>query len=271
MTSLKPLKFRLPSLFLAFLLTVSCSVVPVTGRKQFNVVPGSMISGMSLTTYQEFLKENPPLPAGNRDVELVKKVGARISEAVNNFLTDNKMADKVASYKWEFNLVDNKEVNAWCLPGGKVVVYTGIMPFTKDEAGLAVVMGHEIAHAVANHGGERLSQQLAVVLGGVSLDIAMQKEPEQTRQLFNLAYGVGSTLGTLAYSRTHEYEADKLGMVFMAMAGYQPDRALSFWEDMAAIPGSSPPELLSTHPGNENRIRAIREYIPKANKYFVTK
>ncbi|MBL7903987.1 MAG: M48 family metallopeptidase [Bacteroidales bacterium] len=267
----QPLKVRFPALFVALLFTISCSVVPVTGRRQFNVVPGSMISSMSLTTYQEFLKDNPPLPAGNRDVELVRKVGARISEAVKKFLTDNKMADKVAAYNWEFNLVENKEVNAWCLPGGKVVVYTGILPFTKDESGLAVVMGHEIAHAVANHGGERLSQQLAVVLGGVSLDVALQKEPEQTRQLFNLAYGVGSTLGTLAYSRTHEYEADKLGMVFMAMAGYQPERALSFWEDMAAIPGSASPELLSTHPGNENRIKAIREYIPKADKYFVAR
>ncbi len=263
------MKLSIPAIFTAFLLTVSCAVVPVTGRRQFNVVPGSMISGMSLTTYQEFLRDNPPLPAGNPQVELVKKVGSRISAAVIRFLNENKMADKAASYNWEFNLVDSKEVNAWCLPGGKVVVYTGIMPFTKDEAGLAVVMGHEIAHAVANHGGERLSQQLAVVLGGVSLDVALQQQPAQTRELFNLAYGVGSTLGTLAYSRTHEYEADKLGMVFMAMAGYRPERALSFWEDMAAIPGSAPPELLSTHPGSENRIKEIRAYIPKAEKYFV--
>lgn len=145
------------------------------------------------------------------------------------------------------------------------------MRYTKDEAGIAVVMGHEIAHAVANHGGERLSQQLAVVLGGVSLDIALQQKPEQTRDLFNLAYGVGSTLGTLAYSRTHEYDADKLGMVFMAMAGYNPERALTFWEEMAAIPGVAPPEPLSTHPNSQNRIKAIQDYIPKANKYFVNK
>jgi predicted Zn-dependent protease len=254
----------------AFLIVLfSCSVVPITGRKQFNVVPDSMISSLSLTTYQDFLKQNPPLPASNPDVARVKRVGALVSEAVEKFLNDNKMAEKAASFKWEFNLVENPEVNAWCLPGGKVVVYTGILRYTKDEAGLAVVMGHEIAHAVANHGGERMSQQLAVVLGGVSLEIAMQEQPSQTRDLFNLAYGVGSTLGTLAYSRTHEYEADKLGMVFMAMAGYNPERALTFWEEMAAIPGVAPPELLSTHPGSENRIKAIREYIPKANKYFV--
>jgi predicted Zn-dependent protease len=143
------------------------------------------------------------------------------------------------------------------------------MPYSKDEAGLAVIMGHEIAHAVANHGGERMSQQMAVVLGGVSLEIALQQQPSQTQDLFNLAYGVGSTLGTLAYSRTHEYEADKLGMVFMAMAGYDPERAVTFWEDMAAIPGVAPPEFLSTHPNNQNRIKAIRNFVPKANNYFV--
>jgi predicted Zn-dependent protease len=230
-----------------------------------------MISSLSLTTYKDFLNQNPPLPESDPEVARVKKVGALISEAVVKFLNDNKMPERAASFKWEFNLVKNPEVNAWCLPGGKVVVYTGITRYTKDEAGLAVVMGHEIAHAVANHGGERMSQQLAVVLGGVSLEIAMQEQPSQTRDLFNLAYGVGSTLGTLAYSRTHEYEADKLGMVFMAMAGYSPERALSFWEEMAAIPGVAPPELLSTHPGSENRIKAIREYIPKANKYFVSR
>lgn len=230
-----------------------------------------MISSLSLTTYKDFLNQNPPLPGSDPEVARVKKVGALISEAVVKFLNDNKMPERAASFKWEFNLVKNPEVNAWCLPGGKVVVYTGITRYTKDEAGLAVVMGHEIAHAVANHGGERMSQQLAVVLGGVSLEIAMQEQPSQTRDLFNLAYGVGSTLGTLAYSRTHEYEADKLGMVFMAMAGYSPERALSFWEEMAAIPGVAPPELLSTHPGSENRIKAIREYIPKANKYFVSR
>jgi predicted Zn-dependent protease len=259
------------SRFAFLLLLLSCSVVPITGRKQFNVVPDSMISGLSLTTYQDFLKQNPPLPESHPGVVQVKNTGSRIAAAVEKFLNDNKMSERAASFKWEFNLVESPEVNAWCLPGGKVVVYTGILRYTKDEAGLAVVMGHEIAHAVANHGGERMSQQLAVVLGGVSLEIALQQQPEQTRDLFNLAYGVGSTLGTLAYSRTHEYEADKLGMVFMAMAGYDPERALTFWEEMSAIPGVAPPELLSTHPNSQNRIKAIRDYIPKANKYFVNK
>ncbi|HAH57221.1 MAG TPA: peptidase M48, partial [Bacteroidales bacterium] len=174
----------------------------------------------------------------------------------------------VKGYKWEFNLVESPEVNAWAMPGGKVVFYTGIMPLTKDEAGIAVVMGHEIAHAVVNHGGERMSQQLAIALGGVTLDVALQKEPELTRSIFNTVYGVGSQLGTLAYSRTHEYEADKLGMVFMAMAGYDPHRAISFWQEMAALGGQAPPEFLSTHPSNQNRIKEITNYIPKAMKYF---
>ncbi|NTW25124.1 MAG: M48 family metallopeptidase [Lentimicrobium sp.] len=228
-----------------------------------------MISQLSLTTYNDFLSQNPPLPGSRPDVVMVKNVGARISAAVEKFLNENGMSKKADSFDWEFNLVESPDANAWCLPGGKVVVYTGILKYSKDESGLAVIMGHEIAHAVANHGGERMSQQLAVVAGGISLEIAMQEQPSQTRDIFNLAYGLGSTLGTLAYSRTHEYEADKLGMVFMAMAGYNPERALTFWENMAAIPGVAPPELLSTHPNSENRIKAIREYIPKANNYFL--
>ncbi|MCB9015390.1 MAG: M48 family metallopeptidase [Lentimicrobiaceae bacterium] len=252
---------------LALALT-SCSKVPITGRRQFNVVPGQMISEMSLTSYQDFLSQNPPIPESNKNTQQVKRVGQKIAQAVEEYLINNGQQDKVSAYKWEFNLVESPEVNAWCLPGGKVVVYTGILPLTKDDAGLAVVMGHEIAHAVANHGGERMSQQLAVVLGGVSLDIALQQKPAQTRELFNMAYGIGSTLGTLAYSRTHEYEADKLGMVFMAMAGYEPERAVSFWEEMAAIPGQAPPELLSTHPSSQNRIKELRNYIPNARIYL---
>jgi predicted Zn-dependent protease len=246
----------------------SCSKVPITGRKQFNVVPENMLTGMGLTSYQEFLTANPPLPATHQQAQIVKQVGQRIAAAVETYLVENGLGDKVASYSWDFNLVESPEVNAWCMPGGKVVVYTGILPFTKDEAGLAVVMGHEIAHAVANHGGERMSQQLAIMLGGVSLDVAMQKQPTMTRDIFNTVYGVGSQLGTLAYSRTHEYESDKLGMVFMAMAGYHPERTLSFWQEMAAIPGQAPPELLSTHPSGQKRIKAIQEYLPEAMKYY---
>ena len=250
------------------LLMPSCSKVPITGRHQFNVIPGNMISEMSLTSYQEFLVQNPPLPDSHKGAQQVKRVGPRIAAAVEEYLTNNGYQDKVPDFKWEFNLVENADVNAWCLPGGKVVVFTGIIPYAKDDSGLAVIMGHEIAHAVANHGGERMSQQMAVVLGGVTLDVALQQQPTLTRDVFNTAYGLGSALGTLAYSRTHEYEADKLGMVFMAMAGYAPERAVSFWEDMAAIPGQAPPEFLSTHPNSQKRIKALRDYIPTANNYL---
>lgn len=255
-------------LLLAILILPSCSTVPISGRRQFNFVPDNMISEMGLTSYQEFLSQHPPLHDNNIGTQQVRRVGQRIAAAVEDYLVSNGQADKVLDYKWEFNLVESPDVNAWCLPGGKVMVYTGIMPFSKDDAGLAVVMGHEIAHAVASHGGERMSQQLAVVLGGVSLDVALQKEPALTRDLFNTAYGIGSTLGTLAYSRTHEYEADKLGLVFMAMAGYEPERAVVFWEEMDAIPGQAPPEFLSTHPNSQKRIKALKAYIPKANKYL---
>lgn len=263
------MKTRTIVLLLVILLGVpSCSIVPISGRRQFNVVPDNMISEMGLTSYQEFLSKNHTMPDNNAGTQQVKRVGQRIANAVEEYLVSSGNQDKISNYKWEFNLVQNPEVNAWCLPGGKVMVYSGILPFAKDDAGLAVVMGHEIAHAVANHGGERMSQQMAVVLGGVSLDVALQKQPDLTRNLFNTVFGVGSTLGTLAYSRTHEYEADKLGMVFMAMAGYEPERAVTFWEEMSAIPGQAPPEFLSTHPNSQNRIKALRAYIPKANKYY---
>ncbi|GAB1405759.1 M48 family metallopeptidase [Lentimicrobium sp.] len=227
-----------------------------------------MITEMSLSSYNQFLSEHNVVPASNDQVKMLRRVGQRISTAVEDYFRNNGMADAVKGYKWEFNLVESPEVNAWAMPGGKVVFYTGILPLTKDEAGIAVVMGHEIAHAVVNHGGERMSQQLAIALGGVTLDVALQKEPDLTRNIFNTVYGVGSQLGTLAYSRTHEYEADKLGMVFMAMAGYDPHRAASFWQEMAALGGQAPPEFLSTHPSNANRIKEINKYMPTAMKYF---
>lgn len=261
-------KVAVIELLAALLILVSCAKVPLTGRRQLNFIPDNMLTQMSLTSYQEFLSANPPLPKNNSQAALVNQVGVKISQAVEEYLRQNNLSSKVGKFSWEFNLVEDPTVNAWCMPGGKVVFYTGILPYTKDEAGLAVVMGHEIAHAVANHGGERMSQQMAVLLGGVSLDVALQKEPALTRDIFNAVYGVGSQLGTLAYSRTHEYEADKLGMIFMAKAGYDPARALSFWSDMAAIPGQAPPEFLNTHPSNSNRIKAIRDFIPEANKYL---
>jgi predicted Zn-dependent protease len=149
------------------------------------------------------------------------------------------------------------------------VVYTGILPLTKDDAGLAVVMGHEIAHAIADHGNERMSQELAVQAAGVGLSVYMQQKPQETQQIFLTAFGVGSQLGMLGYSRQHELEADKLGLVFMAMAGYNPERAISFWQEMAKLGGAKPPEFMSTHPSDERRIAQIQAFLPEAKKYFV--
>lgn len=230
-----------------------------------------MMMEMGQSGYTSFLKENPAVNPPTRASAEVTEVGLRISRAVEKYMKDNGLSKKIEGYKWEFNVVDSPEINAWCMPGGKVVVYTGILPLTKDAAGLAVVMGHEIAHAIADHGNERMSQQLSIQAAGVGLDIYMQQKPQQTRDIFMTSFGVGSQLGMLAYSRTHELEADKLGLVFMAMAGYNPERAVSFWQEMSkAGDGNKPPELLSTHPSDERRIAQIQSFLPEAKKYFVS-
>jgi predicted Zn-dependent protease len=253
-------------ILITVLLIASCSTVPLTGRRQLKLLPESMLVNMSLTAYNDFLKEHPVLPPDHPDAMMVHKVGDRISDAVMQYIKDNKVRNR--TFDFEFNLVLNEAVNAWCMPGGKIVFYTGILPYTKDEAGIAVVMGHELAHAVANHGNERMSQQMALTLGAISLDVALNEKPEETRDIFMLAYGVGGTLGTLAYSRQHEYEADKLGMIFMAMAGYNPERTLEFWQEMSKISGSAPPAFLSTHPSSEARVKAIQEFMPEVMKYY---
>lgn len=255
---------------LLFLLIItSCSKVPFTGRKQMNLLPEKMMMSMSLTNYQGILQENTVLTDRDKTTVYVRQVGNKISTATNNFLSENGHKDQVKNFEWEFNVIQDDIVNAWCMPGGKIAVYTGILPVTKDESGLATVIGHEIAHAVARHGNERMSQQLLVVLGGISLDVALNEEPEKTQQIFKTAYGVGSTLGTLAYSRKHEYEADKLGMIFMAEAGYDPATAIEFWKRMKAMSnGASIPQFLSTHPSGENRIKAMEEFLPKAKEYL---
>ena len=171
-------------------------------------------------------------------------------------------------FKWEFNLVEDNTVNAWCMPGGKVVFYTGILPITKDEKGIAVVMGHEIAHAIARHGNERMSQGLALQGGGIALSLALSDKPELTQNLFQQAYGLGGQLGMLKYSRSHDSEADKMGLVFMAMAGYDPREAVEFWKRMAAQGGQKPPEFLSTHPSDDTRIKDLEDFMPEALKYY---
>lgn len=249
-------------------LAVACAKVPITGRKQMNLLPESELMGMSLTSYQDFLKENPPLPGTDQRVQMVKRIGDRLAAAATKYCNDNGAASRVAGFNWEFNVVDDATVNAWCMPGGKVVVYTGILPVTQDEAGLAVVMGHEIAHAIARHGNERMSQGVLTQLGGVALTVALSQKPAQTQNLFLQSYGIGSQLGMLAYSRNHESEADKMGLIFMAMSGYDPRTAPKFWERMSAGGGAAVPELLSTHPSDATRVRDLEAYMPKALEYY---
>lgn len=253
--------------FLAVVLVISCAKVPITGRKQLNLLPESELTGMALTQYKDFLNSNKLSTDANNSA-MVNRVGQRIAAAVTTYLNKNKYGNRVAGYNWEFNLVDDKTVNAWCMPGGKVVVYTGLLPVTQNENALAVVMGHEIAHAIARHGNERMSQSLAIYMGGIALGVAMSSKSDTTQMIFNTAYGVSSQLGELAFSRSHESEADKLGLVFMALAGYDPQEALPFWKRMASLGGVKPPFFLSTHPTDEKRIKDIEAYMPTAMKYY---
>jgi predicted Zn-dependent protease len=200
---------------------------------------------------------------------LVREVGTRISTAVEFYFAANSMETRLDGYNWEYSLVESNVPNAFCLPGGKIVIYSGILPYTIDRNGLAVVISHEIAHAVARHGNERMSQQLLLQLGGVALNEAVKNKPEETKNIYNTVYGIGAQMGVmLPYSREHEYEADKIGLIFMALAGYDPQGAIIFWERMSKIGGNKPPEFLSTHPSDANRINKIKEAMPEILQYY---
>jgi predicted Zn-dependent protease len=250
-------------------LIVACAKVPITGRSQLNLIPESTMQSMALQEYQSFLSQNKTIAAtASKDAEMVKRVGQRISSAVTRYMTQNNMGNEVANYKWEFNLVDSKDVNAWCMPGGKVVVYTGLLPVTQNETALACVMGHEIAHAIARHGNERMSQQVVAQGIQVAGSVALNRNP-QAQNIFLQSFGVGGNLGMLAYSRKNELEADHLGVIFMAMAGYNPQEAIPFWQRMAnASGGNKPPELVSTHPSDARRVSELQKLMPEAMKYY---
>jgi predicted Zn-dependent protease len=255
---------------LSLLLWVSgCSEVSITGRRQLNFVPSSTMHSMSFDAYDEFLSKNK-LSTDAEKTQMVKRVGGRIQRAVENYAVENGIEDQLTGYEWEFNLVEDPNVNAWAMPGGKVVIYTGILPVAQDETGLAVVMGHEIAHAFAKHGAERMSQQLLRQGIGIGLEAAMEDYPQKTKNIFMSAYGVGTQVGfLLPYSRIHESEADHLGLIFMAMAGYDPRQAPAFWERMAAqSKGGATPEFLSTHPSHETRMQDLKDLIPDAMTYY---
>ena len=252
-----------------FFLWYGCSSVPVTGRKQLSIIPSSEMNSLAATSYKETLAASK-LSTNAEQTAMIKRTGERISKAVEQYMTEKNMSSAISGFVWEFNLIDDPAINAWAMPGGRVAFYTGILPVCQNEAGVAVVMGHEIAHAVANHSGERMSQQMLAQMGGTALSVALQQKPEQTQQLAMTAFGVGTQLGVLLpYSRTHEYEADKLGIIFMAMAGYDPNEAPKFWERMQALSGGgAPPEFLSTHPSDASRIKELKAAIPEAMKYY---
>ncbi len=254
-------------------LSSGCSRVAVSNRRQLNLIPDSLILSLSLQQYDAFLAE-AKISDNAAQKALVERVGRRIQGAVEQYFADIGRAEELAAYQWQFTLIESPEQNAWVLPGGKVVVYTGLLPITQDEAGLATVLGHEIAHAVADHGGERMTQALLVDLGGMALDKALQQRPDTTRELFSSAYGTTTNVGViLPFSRLQESEADRLGLIFMAMAGYDPRSAVDFWQRMAAASEGSQqvPVLLSTHPTNERRIRDIQKHLPEALSHYAAR
>lgn len=251
-------------------LLAACSSVPITGRSQLNLVPADSMLSMSFQQYNQFLEQHQRSDDPEK-LRMVRRVGRRIQGAVETYFARRGQSGRLANYDWEFNLIESEEVNAWAMPGGKVVVYTGILPVAQNEAGLAVIMGHEIAHVVARHGNERMSQAMLAQFGSIALSQAMQNKPSQTQQLWMMAYGLGAQVGLmLPYSRLHEKEADHLGLIFMAMAGYDPREAVDFWQRMAEKKGggASPPEFLSTHPADQKRIAALRSFMPEAMKYY---
>jgi predicted Zn-dependent protease len=259
---------------LAFLLSLSfilfsCASVPVTERRGLHLVPDSELTTMSYQEYNNVLKKSK-LSTDMAKVSMVRRVGQRIATASEQLLVEKGHGDDIRNYKWEFNLIeDDKTVNAWCMPGGKVAVYTGLLFISQDENGLAVVMGHEVAHAIAKHGNERMSQGLLAQFGAIGLSVALAGNPGVTSDIFMQAYGVGAQVGfLLPYSRIQESEADHIGLILMAKAGYDPRGAVVLWQRMNAKGGARPPEFLSTHPAPESRIRNIESLIPEAMQYY---
>lgn len=246
-------------------LLFSCAKNPFTGKNTFNFVSNSEIFPTAFQQYGTFLKENKVITATS-DAKMVENVGMKIKAAAEKYLNANGYPGYLKDYQWDYKLVESKEVNAWCMPGGKIVVYSGILPITKDEAGLATVMGHEVSHALANHGAQRMSAAELQQIGAVGVTLATGNKSADSQKLWQQAYGLGSQYGAmLPFSRSHETEADMIGLTLMAIAGYNPDKAVAFWERMSAnAGGNAPPEFLSTHPSDATRIAKIRSLIPQA-------
>ena len=251
-------------------LLAGCAINQITGRNQLSLVSESELQLMATSQYKTFLTENKVLnPGSSKEAAMVDRIGLRITKAITKYFDSEGKGSVLDGYVWEFNTVESKEANAWCMPGGKVVVYTGILPLTQNETALAVVMGHEIAHAIAKHGNERMSQAMVQQLGGMALEVAVAQKPQETQDIFMTSYGIGSQLGAmLPWSRQQETEADQYGLIFTAMAGYDPQEAIPFWQRMSEKSGGSPPEFLSTHPSDETRIRKLKKFMPEALKYY---
>ena len=247
----------------------ACSTVPLTGRSQAKLVSESEMQQAATLQYQQFLNDpKTRVVTSTAQSKKVKDIGNKIAAAVTKYMNNNNYQSSIAGYQWEFNLVESPQVNAWCMPGGKVAVYTGILPVTMTDAGLATVMGHEIAHAIAQHSSERYSRAMITQSIGALVGAALTKS-QAGAQTFQQLFGIGAQTGVLLpNSRKQELEADRLGLTFMAMAGYSPQNAVGFWERMASQSKGSPPEFLSTHPSDATRIRDIEKYIPEAMKYY---
>jgi predicted Zn-dependent protease len=251
---------------LAVLIVIACATNPYTGKSTLALVDNDSLLASSFSQYQTFLDESDVL-TGTPEAALVEKVGSRIRLAAEKWAAGEGQSAYLEKYQWEYHLVQSDEVNAWCMPGGKIVVYTGILPVTKDEDGLAVVLGHEVAHALLNHGQQRSSAGMLQQIGAAGIDIfAAEKSPE-TQALAMTVYGAGSNVfGILPFSRSHESEADHIGLLLMAVAGYSPELSVPFWQRMSALGGGGTPEFLSTHPSDETRITNLTKWIPEAKE-----
>lgn len=262
---------KLLFVFVIAAIAIACSTNRITGRSQFKLLPEAELQQMAVAEYQSFLTSNKVVSSSNnRDAEMVNRVGQRIVNAVYNYYRQNNIANELEGYQWETKLIQSDQANAWCMPGGKIVVYTGLLPISQNEAGLANVMGHEVSHALFGHTNERMSQSIAAQYGGSILDAFMANRTSSgMRQIFGAAVGVGSQLGIMAFGRNQELEADRYGMIWAAMAGYNPQEAINLWNRMnAQAQRNNPPEFLSTHPGPERRIEQLQKHLPEAMKYY---
>lgn len=248
----------------------ACSNVMITGRKQLLLVPDNEVLAMSANSFEQFI-DSVPASTNYEQTKMVQRVGKNIAVAVESYMRQNGFESEISKFKWEFHLVKDSSLNAFCMPGGKVVVFEGILRIAQNEAGTAVIMGHEIAHAVAKHSNERISQQMATQYGAAITGILTSNQSEATRSTINTLYGIGAQVGViLPYSRKHEIEADRLGLIFMAMAGYNPKEAVAFWQRMSDNKSGSVMEFMSTHPSDERRISNMNALLPEAMKYYKT-